>query len=62
MKEKVALIVRCLGIYIYRNNQNIIVVVAVPPNSNDNFLSRQSNSAHVYYVKIKRLLSPFQPF
>jgi putative ribosome biogenesis GTPase RsgA len=32
---------------IYRNNQNLIAVVAVPPNIDDNFLSRQLNCAHL---------------
>jgi hypothetical protein len=35
---------------IYRNNQNMIPIVAVRPNSDDGFLSPEYNGAHLYYV------------
>jgi hypothetical protein len=44
-------------IYIYHNNQNMIAIVAVLPNINDKFLSRESNWADFNYVKENRCLS-----
>jgi hypothetical protein len=40
VQEKLALVVDPLRVHIYRNNQNMIVIVAVRRNSDDNFLSR----------------------
>jgi hypothetical protein len=38
IKEKFILVVRPLRVYIYRNNQIMIVIVAVRPNNGDNFI------------------------
>jgi hypothetical protein len=38
------------SVSIYCNNQNIITTITAPPNIDDNFLSHQSNCAHLDYV------------
>jgi hypothetical protein len=46
-------------VYIYRNDQNMIAIIAARPNNNNNFLSHEWNSAHLDYVKEKWMLSRF---
>jgi hypothetical protein len=45
-----------------QNNQNTIATVAVRRHINDNFLSRESNYAHLDDVKRKRKLDGSQLF
>jgi hypothetical protein len=45
---------------IYRSSQNMIAIVALRPDIDANFLSRESNSAHLDYLNDKRMLGQSQ--
>jgi hypothetical protein len=56
MREKICLDYSSLSeVYIYRNIQNMITIVAVQTNNDDNFLSCSYNYAHWDYTKSRML-------
>jgi hypothetical protein len=57
MKGKVILIIRPLRVHIYRDNQNMIGIVAVRANIHNKLLSREQNYAQLDVVKSKRALA-----
>jgi hypothetical protein len=46
-------------VYILRNHQNTMVIVAIQQINGDNLLSRSYNYAHLGHVKQKRTLTRF---